>query len=213
MFIALFGPPGAGKGTQAAFLCDELGVPHIATGDIFRKNLKEGTPLGELARSYMNKGQLVPDEVVWDLVADRLAQPDAAGGVLFDGFPRSVRQAELFVGWLEEHDKKLECVAALIVPDEKLVARLSGRRTCLSGGHTYHVVHNAPRVEGVCDVCGGDVVQREDDTEKTVRARLATYHRETAPVLDFFKERGLVSEVDGTGTIESVTQRLRLALG
>jgi len=213
MFIALFGPPGAGKGTQAAFLCDELGVPHVATGDIFRKNLKEGTALGELARSFMNKGQLVPDEVVWKLVADRLAQADAVGGVLFDGFPRSVRQAELLLGWLEDNGKTLECVAALTVADESLVARLSGRRTCMGCGATYHSTHNPPAKEGSCDRCGGEVVQREDDREETVRARLATYHRETAPVLDFFKARGLVSEVDGTGAIESVTQRLRLALG
>jgi len=213
MVLVLFGPPGAGKGTQAAVLSDELGIPQVATGDIFRKHLKEGTELGELAKSYMNKGDLVPDEVVWDIVETRLAQDDCANGVLLDGFPRSVRQAELLNGWLESVGKKLEIVTALQVPDDLIVARLVGRRTCLSCGATYHVEHNPTSVEGVCDRCDGNVVQREDDKEETIRARLATYKRQTEPVLTYFRGLDLVADIDGTGDIEAVSQRLRLAIG
>jgi len=214
MFVALFGPPGAGKGTQAAFLREEYGITHVATGDIFRKNLREGTELGQLARSYMNNGQLVPDEVVWQLVEDRLSQPDCAGGVLFDGFPRSVRQAELLVDWAERTGNPLHRVAALTVPDEELVGRLSGRRTCRSCQATYHISYNPPPADGTCSNCeSGDIYQREDDSEESVRKRIATYHRDTAPVLGFFKARGLVSEVDGTGAIGDITDRLRSALG
>ncbi len=213
MVLVLFGPPGAGKGTQAAVLSDELGIPQVATGDIFRRHLKEGTELGELAKSYMNQGQLVPDEVVWDIVETRLAQDDCANGVLLDGFPRSVRQAELLNGWLESVGKKLEIVTALQVPDDLIVSRLSGRRTCMSCGATYHVEHNPTSVEGVCDRCDGSVVQREDDQEDTIRARLATYKRQTEPVLTWFRQFDLVADIDGTGGIEAVSQRLRLAIG
>ena len=213
MVLVLFGPPGAGKGTQAAVLSDELGIPQVATGDIFRKHLKEGTELGQLAKSYMNKGNLVPDEVVWDIVETRLAEDDCAEGVLLDGFPRSVRQAELLMGWLESQGRKLDAVTALQVPDELIVARLSGRRTCLSCGATYHVEHNPTSVEGSCDRCDGSVVQREDDQEVTIRARLSTYKDQTEPVLTFFGAQGLVTDIDGTGDIEAVSQRLRLAIG
>jgi len=210
--LVLFGPPGAGKGTQAAFLCDELGVPQVATGDIFRKHLKEGTELGELARSYIDKGQLVPDEVVWDLVENRLSETDCDGGVLLDGFPRSVRQAELFVDWANRVGRKVDAVVSLEVADEHLMARLTGRRTCLSCGASYHVIHSPPKSERVCDRCGNDVVQRSDDTEATVSKRLETYHSQTAPVLGFFDNLGLVRRVDGVGGIQVVTERLRLAI-
>ena len=213
MVLVLFGPPGAGKGTQAAVISQELGIPQVATGDIFRKHLKEGTELGELARSFMDKGNLVPDEVVWDIVSTRLDEEDCVSGVLLDGFPRSVRQAELLVAWLEERDDAVDCVAALDVADEEIVERLSGRRSCLGCGATYHVEHAPTQVENTCDRCGGAVVQRSDDTPDTVRARLDTYHAQTAPVLDFFEGLNLVEHVDATGTIESVTQRLRLAIG
>ena len=212
MVLVLFGPPGAGKGTQAAFLVDELGIPQVATGDIFRKHLKEGTELGELARSFIDKGQLVPDEVVWDLVENRLSEDDCAGGVLLDGFPRSVRQAELFVGWAKRSGRKVDSVVALEVGDSQLLARLTGRRTCLQCGATFHVLHNPPSQEGVCDRCESAVVQRSDDTTETVQKRLDTYHSQTAPVLDYFDELGLVSRVDGTGEISAVTERLRLAI-
>ncbi|MCB9763128.1 MAG: adenylate kinase [Alphaproteobacteria bacterium] len=212
MILVLFGPPGAGKGTQAAFLCKELNIPQIATGDIFRKHLKEGTELGKLARSYMNNGQLVPDEVVWDIVETRLAQDDCANGMLLDGFPRTVRQAELMLGWLDGQGRVLNAVLALEVPDEELVLRLSGRRTCRDCQATYHVAHNPPGEDGRCVRCGGEVIQREDDQEDTVRKRLATYHRDTSPVLAFFEERGYAHRIDGTGAIEDVTRRLRDAL-
>ena len=212
MLLVLFGPPGAGKGTQAAFLVEELGVPQVATGDIFRKHLKEGTELGQLARSFMDKGQLVPDEVVWDLVENRLSEDDCASGVLLDGFPRSVRQAELFVSWANRTGRKVDSVVALEVDDARLLARLTGRRTCLGCGATYHVLHNPTRQEGLCDRCDGELVQRSDDTTETVQKRLDTYHAQTAPVLDFFDELGLVSRVDGTGEISAVTERLRLAI-
>jgi len=210
--LVLFGPPGAGKGTQAAFLCDELGVPQVATGDIFRKHLKEGTELGELARSYIDKGQLVPDEVVWDLVENRLSETDCDGGVLLDGFPRSVRQAELFVDWANRVGRKVDDVVSLEVADEHLMARLTGRRTCLSCGASYHVIHSPTKVEGVCDRCGSEVIQRTDDTEETVAKRLETYHSQTAPVLDYFENLGLVRRVDGVGDIQAITERLRLAI-
>lgn len=212
MLLVLFGPPGAGKGTQAAFLCEELGIPQVATGDIFRKHLKEGTELGLLARSYIDKGQLVPDEVVWDLVENRLSEEDCVGGVLLDGFPRSVRQAELLVGWSQRVERKLDSVVALEVADAHLLPRLTGRRTCLNCGGTYHVEYNPTAKNGVCDRCGGEVVQRSDDTVETVQKRLNTYHDQTAPVLDYFDDLGLVTRIDGVGEIREITERLRLAI-
>lgn len=212
MNLVLFGPPGAGKGTQAARLCGELGIPQVATGDIFRKNLKEGTELGQLARSFMNEGKLVPDDVVWSLVEDRLAQPDCQGGVLLDGFPRTVTQAQLMLASFEETGRSNLRVVSLSVPDEELVSRLSGRRTCLNCGATYHATWNPPKAGTVCDACGSEVVQREDDTEVAVRKRLATYHSQTAPVLAFFEGKGLVKSVVGTGAIDAITDRVRAAL-
>lgn len=213
MDVILFGPPGAGKGTQASVITSALGVPQVATGDIFRRHLKEGTELGLLARGYMDRGQLVPDEVVVDIVASRLAQEDCAGGVLLDGFPRTVRQAELLVEWLGAHQRRIDAVFCLTVPDAVVVSRLSGRRTCLSCGATYHVVNNPPAVSGVCDRCGGEVVQRKDDAEATVNDRLATYHRDTAPVLAWLRGRSTVVDIDGTRSIEEVESQLRGALG
>ncbi len=212
MDIILFGPPGAGKGTQARAICDRANVPHVSTGDIFRKNLKEGTELGELARSYMSAGQLVPDSVVCDLVTDRLAQDDAQGGALLDGFPRTEVQARLLAEWLEGQGRKIDVVISLEVPDDVLVRRLSGRRTCLGCGATYHVDHNPPATAGVCDVCGGEVVQRDDDREETVRARIETYHRDTAAVLPWLAERVQIQTVDGTQDIDAVKADVLAAL-
>ncbi len=212
MDVILFGPPGAGKGTQASAVRDHLGVPHVSTGDMFRKHLKEGTELGLLAKSYMDRGALVPDEVVVDIVASRLTADDAKSGALFDGFPRTVRQAELLAAWLERHDRSIDRVVNLQVPDPVVVARLSGRRTCLSCGATYHASANPPAVEGVCDRCGGSVVQRDDDTEDTVKARISTYHAQTAPVLDWLRAHSTVVDVDADQDIANVRVAVLAAL-
>ncbi len=212
MDVILFGPPGAGKGTQAAGVSEALGIPHVATGDIFRRHLRDGTELGELARRYMDAGQLVPDDVVVRIVATRLEEDDARGGVLFDGFPRTVAQAEKLADWLHEHGRRIDAVIDLDLADEVIVARLGGRRTCLSCGATYHVVANPPASEGVCDRCGGEVVQRDDDREETIRARLETYHRETAPVLAWLKDHARVHTVDAAQGIDQVRADILAAL-
>lgn len=212
MDIILFGPPGAGKGTQAGAVSGALSVPHVSTGDMFRKHLKEGTDLGTLARSYMDAGQLVPDKVVVDIVASRLDAPDAAGGALFDGFPRTVAQAELLAEWLQAHGRRLDGVLNLVVPDDVVVARLAGRRTCLSCGATYHAQANPPAVAGTCDKCDGDVVQRDDDREDTVRARIETYHRETRPVLDWLRRHTTVIDIDADQAIDEVGHAVEAAL-
>lgn len=204
MDVILFGPPGAGKGTQASAICDALSIPHVSTGDIFRKHLKEGTELGELAKSYMNKGQLVPDSVVCDIVASRLVETDCERGALLDGFPRTVAQAEMLATWLEGEGRSVGAVVNLEVEDTVLVSRLSGRRTCMNCGATYHVSNNPPAESGTCDRCGGEVVQRKDDSEETVRARLDTYARDTAPVLAWLTPRSKVYTVDGAQPIDRV---------
>jgi len=204
MDVILFGPPGAGKGTQAAAICEVLSIPHVSTGDIFRKHLKEGTDLGELAKSYMNKGQLVPDSVVCDIVASRLIEADCARGALLDGFPRTVVQAEMLSSWLDTQGRSVGAVINLEVDDKVLVSRLSGRRTCMNCGATYHVTNNPTAEAGTCDRCGGDVVQRKDDSEETVRARLETYARDTAPVLAWLKPRAKVHTIDGAQPIDQV---------
>jgi len=181
-----------------------LSIPHVSTGDIFRKHLKEGTDLGELAKSYMNKGQLVPDSVVCDIVASRLVEDDCAGGALLDGFPRTVAQAEMLDAWLEGQGRSVGAVVNLEVDDQILVARLSGRRTCMACGATYHISNNPPANSDTCDRCSGEVVQRKDDTEDTVRARLETYARDTAPVLAWLKPRATVHTVDGARPIQEV---------
>lgn len=222
MNVLLFGPPGSGKGTQATALCEALGVPHVATGDIFRKNLKEGTPLGQLARSYMDRGALVPDEVTCDMVASRLAEPDcglggesghAPRGVLLDGFPRSSGQAAWLIRWLEERGHRVDAVVNLVVPHAVVVDRISGRRSCLSCGATYHLSSAPPSVPGVCDRCGGEVVQRKDDAEAVVVERLATYAGQTEAALPVLRAAAPVHDVDGTGAVAAVRERIFSALG
>jgi adenylate kinase len=213
MNVLLFGPPGSGKGTQAADLASRLGVPHVATGDIFRKHLREGTELGRLARSYMDRGALVPDLVTCDLVGSRLGEADAAGGVLFDGFPRSVPQLYWLVGFLGGRGRALDAVVNLTVPDATILERITGRRTCTNCGATFHVVAAPPNADGTCTRCGSPTVQRRDDTESVVRDRLAAYAAQTHPCLAELRDRTPIHDVDAVGGIDEVRRRIRHALG
>jgi len=212
MFVIIFGGPGAGKGTQAARIIDAYPIPQVATGDIFRKNLREGTPLGLEAKGYMEAGKLVPDELVSKIVADRLAQADCDDGALLDGFPRSLPQAGFLDAWLGEHGKAIGLVVHLVVPDEAIIERMGGRRTCTNCGATYHVVVNPTKVEGVCDRCGSEVIQRSDDNEATVRTRLATYHDQTSPIVDHYRAKGVVADVQGVGSIDAISEQVLAAI-
>jgi adenylate kinase len=204
MFVIIFGPPGAGKGTQAARIIEAHPIPQVATGDIFRKNLREGTALGLEAKGYMEAGKLVPDELVSRIAADRLAQDDCAGGALLDGFPRSLPQAEFLDAWLAEREQAIGLVVHLVVPDRVIVERMGGRRTCTNCGATYHVAVSPTKVEGVCDRCGSAVIQRPDDNEATVLTRLSTYHEQTGPVVEHYRARGVVADIDGVGDIRAI---------
>jgi adenylate kinase len=213
MRIVLVGPPGAGKGTQAKIVADRLKIPAISTGDIFRANVGAGTPLGLEARSYMDSGRLVPDSVTIAMVRDRLSQPDVANGFLLDGFPRNVPQAEELETILSGMDTKLDVVLELVVDNDEVVKRIAGRRLCRNDStHIFHVDFNQPSVAGVCDTCGGELYQRDDDKEETVRERLAVYERETAPIVGFYGERGLLTTIEATGALEDVTARILAAL-
>ncbi|MGY1437461.1 adenylate kinase [Streptomyces reniochalinae] len=213
MRIVLVGPPGAGKGTQAAFLAKNLAIPHIATGDLFRANMSQGTQLGQKAKEYMSAGQLVPDEITIGMAKDRMAQPDAASGFLLDGFPRNIAQARALDGYLDETDQKLDAVLDLEVPEDEVVKRIAGRRICRNdSSHVFHVEYSAPKTDGVCDVCGGELYQREDDREETVRKRLEVYHSETEPIIDHYKAQGLVTTIPALGAVGEVTERAMSAL-
>lgn len=208
MRIVLVGPPGAGKGTQAALLAKNLSIPHISTGDLFRANISQGTELGRRAKAYMDAGNLVPDEVTIGMASDRLDQPDAAKGFLLDGFPRNLRQAEALDVYLAGRGITLDGVLDLEVPEDEVVRRIAGRRTCRNdSAHTFHVEYKKPAVEGVCDECGGELYQRADDSEDTVRTRLEVYHRETEPIIDFYKQQGLVVTISALGAVVEVTRR------
>ncbi|MDR1036308.1 MAG: adenylate kinase [Deltaproteobacteria bacterium] len=198
MIIVLLGPPGTGKGTQAAAIRDRFGVPHVSTGDIFRRNLAEGTPLGLQAKGYMEKGELVPDELVLDLVADRLKGPDCGGGFLLDGFPRTEVQAEGLDRFLEAGGTPLDHVVLLEVPDSTVVSRLSGRRVCRSCGAVWHATFNPPPADMKCPSCSGEIYQRADDSSDAVLNRLQVYARQTGPLIGYYDARGLVRRVDGT---------------
>jgi adenylate kinase len=214
MRIVLVGPPGAGKGTQATVLAESLSIPHISTGDLFRANISRGTALGRQAKEYMNEGRLVPDEVTVGMAEDRMRQQDAAAGFLLDGFPRNLGQAEALDTFLRENDLVLDAVLDLEVPEEEVVRRIAGRRTCRNdSSHIFHAEYNRPKQDGVCDVCGGDLYQREDDSEATVRKRLATYHSETEPIIDYYKAQGLVTTISALGEVTEVTRRAMQALG
>ncbi|MEU8979120.1 adenylate kinase [Streptomyces sp. NPDC048309] len=213
MRIVLVGPPGAGKGTQAAFLAKNLSIPHISTGDLFRANISRQTELGKLAKSYMDKGELVPDEVTIAMAKDRMEQPDAENGFLLDGFPRNVKQAEALDAMLSAEGMKLDAVLDLEVPEDEVVKRIAGRRICRNdSAHVFHVTYKQPKREGVCDVCGGELYQRDDDSEETVRKRLEVYHTQTEPIIDYYKAQGLVVTISALGKVEEVTGRAMEAL-
>ncbi|GGV74539.1 MULTISPECIES: adenylate kinase [Streptomyces] len=213
MRIVLVGPPGAGKGTQAVRLAEKLRIPHISTGDLFRANISRQTELGKLAKSYMDAGNLVPDEVTIGMAKDRMEQPDAENGFLLDGFPRTVAQAEALDRLLQEENIRLDAVLDLEAPEDEVVKRIAGRRICRNdSSHVFHVSYNAPSTEGVCDVCGGELYQRDDDSEDTVRKRLEVYHSQTEPIIDYYKAQGLVVTISSMGPVGEVTQRALGAL-
>jgi adenylate kinase len=205
--LVLVGPPGAGKGTQAEFIAANQSVPKISTGDIFRANVGQGTPLGLQAKKYMDAGQLVPDEVTIDMVRDRLAEPDASDGFLLDGFPRTVPQAEVLDEMLAELGTSLDVVLELVVDDDEVIRRLSGRRTCRGCGKIWHVEFDATKADGVCDRCDGELFQRDDDKPETVAERLRVYAEQTAPLVDYYGAQGKLVGIDATGPVEDVTQR------
>jgi adenylate kinase len=211
--MVLLGPPGAGKGTQAQALSALWHVPQIASGDLLRAAVREGTELGREATQYMDRGQLVPDELVLKLIAERLGRNDARTGFILDGFPRNVAQAETLAGMLDRSGAKLDRVVAVIVPDEEIVKRISGRRTCGKCAAMYHVTFEPPKKAGVCDKCGGELYQREDDAEPTVRERLKVYAAATRPLLDHYGRLGLLSQVDGVGSTDAVEKRILSAVG
>lgn len=208
MRIILLGPPGAGKGTQATKIARSFAVPHIATGDILRNNVREGTPLGVEAKRYMDAGDLVPDDVIIKMVDSRLSEDDASAGFLFDGFPRTVPQAEALEALLVERNAPLDVVVRLAVDTDEVVKRLTGRRTCGQCGRSFHLVFDPPAEADVCDACGGTLEQRADDREDVVLNRLDVYHRQTEPLERFYWERGLLRDVEATGTVEEVSQRV-----
>lgn len=212
MNLVFLGPPGAGKGTQAERISEKYGIAHISTGDIFRENIKKGTELGRKAKEYMDRGELVPDEVVIAIVREALSGEECARGFLLDGFPRTVAQADALEKMLEEIGRPLDRVVNLSVPDQVVVERLTARRTCRNCGRNYHLMFNPPKVDGVCDACGGELYQRDDDREETVRARLEEYRRKTQPLIDYYREKGLLVEVAGDGGIDEVTEAIQDAL-
>ncbi|MGH7352401.1 MAG: adenylate kinase [Candidatus Methylomirabilales bacterium] len=212
MQAILLGPPGAGKGTQAKMLTERYGVPQVSTGDILRAAVAAGTPLGKEAKTYMDRGALVPDEVVIGIVRDRLGEPDCRKGYLLDGFPRTVAQAEALTRMLKKLGAPLPRVVSLEVGEEELVRRLSGRRTCQACGEPFHVEFHAPRVEGICDKCGGRLIQREDDKEETIRHRLQVYRKQTEPLIGYYQNQGLLKTVNGLGEAGEVLARVSRAL-
>jgi adenylate kinase len=204
MQVVLFGPPGAGKGTQAKFISEEFNIPHISTGDILRENVKKGTALGMKAKSYMDKGELVPDQLLNDLVRSRLEEPDTKKGFLLDGYPRTIPQAKALDEIMDDLNRKLTAVVNIEVGTSALVKRLSGRRICRACGASYHVAFNPPKVKDVCDTCAGELYQRADDTEEAIKNRLDVYKKQTQPVLDYYKKKGVLIDIDGDREIEEV---------
>ncbi len=213
MKIIMLGAPGAGKGTQAKKIADKYQIPHISTGDIFRANIKEGTELGKKAKSYMDQGQLVPDELTLELIMDRFQNPDCANGYVLDGFPRTIPQAEALTEALAKKGETIDYAINVEVPDENIINRMGGRRACLGCGSTYHIVYAPTKTEGICDRCGEKLVLRDDDKPETVKNRLNVYHNQTQPLIEYYTKQGKLAEVDGTQSMEDVFGAIVKILG
>ena len=213
MKIIMLGAPGAGKGTQAKMIAEKYTIPHISTGDIFRANIKEGTPLGLEAKSYMDQGKLVPDELTVKILLDRVAKDDCRNGYVLDGFPRTIPQANVLKEALEKQNDKIDYAINVDVPDENIVRRMSGRRACVTCGATYHIEHVPPKKEGICDKCGSELILRDDDKPETVLNRLKIYHDQTQPLIDFYSNEGILKEVDGTIDVKDVFENITKILG
>jgi adenylate kinase len=211
--VAFLGPPGAGKGTQARDLAQEWGALHLATGDMLREAVAAGSPLGREAKGYMDQGALVPDDVIIRMMGERLGRADAGRGFILDGFPRTIAQAEALAKLLKDLGQTLDAVVYFEVSEPELLRRLTGRRVCRQCGHTYHLVSNPPKRAGVCDACGGELYQRDDDSEATVRNRLQVYQRQTAPLLDYYRQRSILATVAGEGPLPTIRDAIRKALG
>lgn len=213
MKIIMLGAPGAGKGTQAKKIAAKYAIPHISTGDIFRANIKNNTELGQKAKTYMDKGELVPDELVVDLIMDRFKEADCANGYVLDGFPRTIPQAEALDKALSANGESVDYAINVEVPDENIINRMSGRRACVGCGATYHIQFNAPKVEGVCDTCGEKLILRDDDKPETVKNRLSVYHEQTQPLIAYYSKKGVLAEVDGTQAMDDVFNAIVNVLG
>ena len=213
MKIVMLGAPGAGKGTQAKMIAEQYKIPHVSTGDIFRANIKNGTDLGKEAKSYMDKGELVPDELTVRILLDRVAQDDCKNGYVLDGFPRTIPQANVLDAELTKLGDKIDFAINVEVPDENIVKRMSGRRACVACGATYHIEHVPPKKEGICDKCGEALILRDDDKEETVKNRLNVYHEMTQPLIDFYNGKGVLKEVDGTVDPSVVFENIKKILG
>ncbi|MCQ2521924.1 MAG: adenylate kinase [Lachnospiraceae bacterium] len=213
MKIVMLGAPGAGKGTQAKMIAEQYQIPHVSTGDIFRANIKNGTDLGKEAKSYMDKGELVPDELTVRILLDRVAQEDCKNGYVLDGFPRTIPQANVLDEELTKLGDKIDFAINVEVPDENIVKRMGGRRACVACGATYHIEHVPPKKEGICDKCGEALILRDDDKEETVKNRLNVYHEMTQPLIDFYNGKGVLKEVDGTVDPSVVFENIKKILG
>lgn len=213
MKIIMLGAPGAGKGTQAKKIAEKYSIPHISTGDIFRANIKNGTELGKKAKTYMDQGLLVPDELVVDLVVDRFKEADCANGYVLDGFPRTIPQAEALDSALSAIGEKVDYAINVEVPDENIINRMSGRRACVGCGATYHIKYNPTKTEGICDACNGELILRDDDKPETVKKRLDVYHDQTQPLIDYYSKKNILKEVDGTVDMEDVFNAIVEILG
>ncbi len=213
MKIVMLGAPGAGKGTQAKMIAEKYGIPHVSTGDIFRANIKNGTELGKEAKQYMDQGKLVPDELTVKILLDRVAQGDCKNGYVLDGFPRTIPQANVLDEALTKLGDKIDYAVNVDVPDDNIINRMGGRRACVACGATYHIVYNAPKTEGICDVCGKELIIRDDDQPETVKNRLKVYHDQTQPLIDFYEGKGVLKSVDGTADMKDVFAAIVEILG